>query len=115
MRRSPKLIVPLLSLLLASLAWAATEAELATRATALESDLSALDADVAACPDGDCPEAQSLLDTLDALDADRAALHDDRDAVPGCECSQVDASLAVSDSLAETLRTTTGTWEEEGA
>lgn len=97
-------------LLVAGLAWAATEAELETEAEALLDDYQVLELDIDACPDGKCPEAQDLVDQLDAYGLELDQLHADRNALTSCTCATLDTLLDDLDDIDAELRVITDNW-----
>src|SRR5688500_675592 len=103
------LIAALSLLACATVAWAAEEAEVLSRATTLDSDYHSLrtrfDADVE-------PHAVLKAD-FEALEARRETLVADRAALPpGCGCVAIDALLAHAQADSDYLKGTMGGWEE---
>jgi hypothetical protein len=99
----------LLTLLVATVAFAFTEAELLDRAIPLDADLDALHARFVADtePHSVLKAEFDVLDAeLDQLEADRATLP------PSCGCTQLDQTLAAASATAAELQRTITAWEE---
>ena len=113
MRRSIKTILLPILLLAAGAALAVTEGELLRSASDLLGRYEEFESDVSSCPGGDCPEARDLLDEYFELEQSRFDLHQQRDALPGCGCSEVDELLDEIDAIAEALRGTLGEFDDQ--
>ncbi len=107
--------IPVLFLLaLASVALAATLAEVTADADALLLVYEDLEDRVDACPGGTCQGAQAILDDLADAEVDRAQLHTDRDTLDPCTtCSSVDVTIGDIDSRSGQITEETGNWDQD--
>ena len=100
--------------MLAVVARATTEAQVATDASVLLADYNALQVRVDACPQGHCGDAANIRLTYAALEVRRIQLHADRAALPSSTgYQQIDAAIASIDQVAAATGGTIGGWEQE--
>lgn len=108
-----KTVFALLFACLATVALAATLAEVTADANALHSEYQSLETRVDNCPDGTCQDAAQILADLASAESDRSQLHTDRATLDPCTtCSSVDGTIGDIDDLSADLASGTSEWNE---
>jgi hypothetical protein len=95
----------------ATLAWAATFAQVDADATQLRLDELALSQDVESCENGECQEAAALVAEFEDLEERRSQLHADRATLePDPGLPALDQKIAIIDSVAAATASTIDGW-----
>lgn len=102
------------TLLGATVALAFTIAELFARAEVLVGNYESLAARVAACPEGDCEDRNSIEADFQSAESARSTLHDDRATLNPCgTCQSLDLQIAAAGALGEQLGVVIEGWESQ--